>query len=158
MAAAVALAASACTKGGDPVPVPTPIAPPTVNENFSGTLAPGGSNLHFFQVLQPSEVDVTLTQLTAVAVDANPDVDPPVVAQPATPLTLSMTIVVGQQALTTLGVQCSSLKSVAGPPGAQPQLKGQALAGTYCVSVTDTNTELPRSSTYAMTVAHAAAP
>src|SRR4051812_5435253 len=154
VAAAIALGAAGCTKGGDPIPGPTPIAKPTVTENFSGTLAPAGSNLHFFQVTQPSEVVVTLTTLTAVAVEANPSADPPVVAQPATPLTTSLTITVGQQALTTLGVQCSSLKSVVRPAGSAAQLTGQALAGTYCVSVTDSDTGLPRNATYAVTVGH----
>jgi hypothetical protein len=154
VAIAVAAAAASCTKGGDPVPVPTPIAQPTITEHYSGTLSPAGSNLHFFQVTEPSEVHVTLTSLTAVAVDGDATVDPPIVAQPATPLTIPLTITVGQQALTTLGVQCSSLKSVVKPAGSTAQLTGQALAGTYCVSITDTNIELPRNATYAITVAH----
>ena len=154
VATALALAAAACTKGGEPVPVPTVIAPPTVTEHYSGTLSPAGSNLHFFQVLVPSEVHVTLTTLTAVAVDPDPSADPPVVAQSATPLTIPVTISVGQQAVTTLGVQCAALKSVLMPAGAVAQLTGQALTGTYCVSITDTNVALPRNATYAITVAH----
>jgi hypothetical protein len=65
-----------------------------------------------------------------------------------------MTLTVGQPTLTTLGVQCSSLKTVTASAGTTPQLTGQALAGTFCVSITDANGELPRASSYAITVAH----
>jgi hypothetical protein len=152
--AVVAAGVSACDKNTEPVPVPTPIAPPTTTEKFAGTLSPAGTNLHFFQVQAPSEVHVTVTQLTAVAVDADPSADPPVAAAPATPLSTQLTIAVGQQAITTIGVQCAPLKSVVAAPGPTPQLTGQALAGTYCVSITDTNTQLPRAATYAISVAH----
>lgn len=144
----------ACSKSTEPVPVPTPIATPTVTENYTGTLSPLGSNLHFFQVQQDSQVLVTLTQLVAEAVAADASADPPVLAIPARPITDALTITVGQQALTTLGVTCSSLKSVVAPVGTAPQLTGQALKGTYCVSITDTNAVLPRATTYAISVAH----
>jgi hypothetical protein len=144
----------ACDKTTGPVPVPTPIATPTISENYTGTLSPSGSNLHFFQVQQDSQVLVTLTRLVTVPVAADPKANPPVLAIPATPITGAVTINVGQQALTTLGVTCSSLKSVVASAAATPQLTGQALKGTYCVSIIDTNAVLPRSTTYAITVAH----
>jgi hypothetical protein len=144
----------ACDKTTEPVPVPTPIATPTISESYTGTLSPSGSNLHFFQVQQDSQVLVTLTQLVTVPVTADPAADPPVLPIPATPITGSVTLNVGQQALTTLGVTCSNLKSVVAPAAATPQLTGQALKGTYCVSITDTNAVLPRPTTYAITVAH----
>jgi hypothetical protein len=147
-------AALACNKDTSPVPVPTPIARPTVTENYSGTLTPHGSNLHFFQVQESSQVLVTLTQLVAVPVAADLTAEPPVAAAPATPITAPVTITVGQQALTTLGVTCSSLKSVVAPVATSPQLTGQALKGTYCVSITDTDAALPRATTYAISVAH----
>jgi len=154
VAAVVAVAGSACDKNTEPVPVPTPIAQPTITENYSGTLSPAGTNLHFFQVQVPSEVRVTLTQLTAVAVDADPSADPPVAAAPATPLTTPLIISVGQQAITTIGVTCAPLKSVEAPAGSTPQLTGQALTGTYCVSIFDSTAGLPRAATYAITVGH----
>ena len=147
-------AAIACNRNTDPVPVPSPVAAPSITENYTGTLSPLGTNLHFFQVAATSEILVTLTQLTTVPVDADPSADPPVVAIPATPITDAVTITVGQQALTTLGVTCSSLKSVVAPVGKSPQLTGQALKGTYCVSITDTNNVLPRATSYAISVAH----
>jgi hypothetical protein len=150
----VALAVTACDKNSAPVPVPMPIATPTINENYTGTLSPSGSNLHFFQVQQASQVLVTLTQLVTVPVAANPAANPPVVAIPATPLTVPLEIHVGQQILTTIGVQCSKLKSVMAPAGSSPQLTGQAITGTYCVAISDPNNVLPRASMYAITVAH----
>jgi hypothetical protein len=152
--ALVLAAIVACSKNTQPVPVPTPIATPTVTENYSGTLSPSGSNLHFFQIQQDSQVLVTLTQLVTVPVAADPTADPPVLAMPATPITQPVTITVGQQALTTIGVTCSSLKTVVGSVSATPQLTGQALKGTYCVSITDTNAVLPRATSYAISVAH----
>jgi hypothetical protein len=153
--AAVALcAALACNRNTQPVPVPTPIATPTITDTYTGTLSPLGSNLHFFQVQQDSQVVVTLTQLVTVAVAADPTADPPILPIPATPVAAPVTITVGQQALTTLGVTCSSLKTVVQPAGSSPQLTGQALKGTYCVSITDADAVLPRPTSYAVTVAH----
>jgi hypothetical protein len=154
-----ALLFAACSKNTDPIPIPTPVSPATVTENYTGTLTPGGSNLHFFQIqlspaVQVSEVRVTLTQLTAVAVDADPTADPPVAAAPATPVTGAIAITIGQGAVTTIGVQCASMKTVVAPTGSTAQLTGQAIPGSYCVSITDTENVLPRASTYAISVAH----
>lgn len=154
VAVACAIAAAACDKNSEPVPVPTPIAPPTVTENYSGTLFIAGSNLHTFEVKTASEVLVTLTSVTTVPVDADPAADPPVVAIPATPFTEPLTLHVGQPTLTTLGVQCSLLKIVEATPGTTPQLTGQALNGTFCVSISDAKDVLPRAVTYTITVAH----
>ena len=148
------LCASACNKDTTPVGVPTPIAPPTVTENYSGTLFVLGSNLHSFAVKVPSEVDVTLTAVATVAVPADPTADPPVVGVPSVPVTVPLTLRVGQPTLTTIGVQCSDLQSTTATPGTTPQLKGQALGGTYCVSISDPDDVLPSAVTYAITVSH----
>ena len=150
----ILLAASACNRDTTPQPVPTPIAPPSVTENYSGTLFVLGSNLHSFQVTKTGEVDVTLTAVTTVLVPADPSADPPVVGIPPTPITAPLTLRVGQPTLTTIGVQCSDLMSVQATSGTTPQLKGQALVGTYCVSISDPDNVLPRAVTYAITVAH----
>jgi len=147
-------AAWACSKNTEPVPVPTPIATPTVTDTYVGTLTPLGSNLHFLQVQQDSQVFVTLTQLVTVPVAADPAANPPVLPIPAMPVTGAVTITFGQQALTTLGVTCASLKSVVQSAGAAPQLSGQALKGTYCVSVTDADATLPRATSYTISVKH----
>lgn len=154
VAVALAVGASACGGNTEPVPVPTPLAQATIIESYTGTLFAAGSNLHTFAVTQNGEMKVTLTAIATVAVDADPNADPPVVAVPAAPVTIPMTLTVGQPTLTTLGVQCSSLKSVTATAGTTPQLTGQALAGTFCVSISDPGAELPRASSYAITVAH----
>ena len=154
VAALLAVASASCNKDVTPVPVPSPVAPPTTTENYSGTLYVLGSNIHFFQVKIPSEVDVTLTAVATVAVPADPTADPPVVAVPSVPVTVPLTLTVGQSTLTTIGVQCSNLMSVSTTAGSAPQLKGQALAGTYCVSISDPNDVLPSSVSYAITVSH----
>jgi hypothetical protein len=148
------LAASACNGNTAPVPVPTPVAPPTVTEHYSGTLFVLGNNLHSFQVAQSSEVDVTLVSVATVPVTADSTANPPVVAVPSVPVTAALTITVGQPTLTTVGVQCSDLMQVQAPAGTQPQLKGQALSGAYCVSISDPNNVLPSAVTYAITVGH----
>jgi hypothetical protein len=145
---------AACDRDTSPVPVPSPVAPPTTTEIYTGTLSPKGTNLHFFQVQETSQILVTLTQLVTVAVAGDPAANPPVPAVPATPITAAVKLTVGQQALTTLGVTCSSLKSVQTSVASTPQLTGQALKGTYCVSITDTQDVLPRPTTYTISVAH----
>ncbi len=149
-----AVLAAACNKDVSPVPVPTPIAQPSITENYSGTLFVLGSNLHSFAVKLPSEVDVTLTAVATVPVTADPTADPPVVGVPSVPLTVPLTLRVGQPTLTTIGVQCSDLMSISTSPGTTPQLKGQALAGTYCVSISDPDDVLPSAVSYAITVSH----
>jgi hypothetical protein len=150
----VALAGAACEQTGQPVPVTMPVASPTVTETFSGTLAAQGSNLHNFQITKNGEIDVTLTTVTTVPVQADPNAVPPVDAVPAVPVTYPVTIRVGQPTITTLGVTCSSLKAVVASAGAAPQLTGQALTGTFCVSISDPNGTLPQSIAYVVVVAH----
>jgi hypothetical protein len=150
----LAAAAAACGGSTEPTPIPLPVAPASIVENYSGTLFVGGTNLHTFAVQNSGEVHVTLTAIATVPVDADPNATPPVAAIPSTPVTQPMTLTVGQPTLTTLGVQCSNLKSTITTAGKTAQLTGQALAGTFCVSVSDTNSELPRASTYAITVNH----
>jgi len=150
----VLVALAACDRNTTPVPVPGPVAPATTTETYTGTLSPAGTNLHFFQVQETGQVLVTLTQLVTVPVAGDPAAHPPVVAVPATPVTGAVKLTVGQQALSTIGVTCSSLKSVVASVAPTPQLTGQALKGTYCVSITDTQDVLPRPTTYTISVAH----
>ena len=150
----LATASAACRGELEPTPVTIPIAPATIMENYAGTLFSAGSNLHTFAVKEAGEMKVTLTSIATVPVDANPSGDPPTPAIPSVPVTLPMTLTVGQPALTTLGVQCSNLKSVVAAAGTTPQLTGQALAGTFCVSISDPLAVLPRASSYTITVTH----
>lgn len=146
--------AAGCAKEGDPAPVPTPIAAPSKTDTATGVLMTLGNNYYQFQVTQASEVDVTLQSLTTVPVDADPNADPPVAAVPAMPVSVPLALVVGQPSLTTLGVSCSPLKSVVTEPGPNPQLRGQALAGTYCIAVGDVTGVLPAAVNYTILIAH----
>ena len=152
-AATLALGA-ACGQSGAPVPIPSPVSKPTVTDTATGTLHVSGNNYFQFQVTNPGEVDVTLTALTTVPVDADPNADPPVVGAPAVPVSFPITLIVGQPALTTLGVSCSDIKSATATPATTPQLTGQALAGNFCVLIADPNGQLPEAVVYTVLVAH----
>jgi hypothetical protein len=154
VALALAVGGTACRSTAEPTPVPINVAPATIVENYSGTLFASGSNLHTFAVKENGEMKVTLRSIATVAVDPDPNASPPLPAIPSAPVTASMRLTVGQPTLTTLGVQCSTLKSVEAPAGPSPQLTGQALAGTFCVSIADSNSDLPRAASYAITVIH----
>jgi hypothetical protein len=152
---ACAVAAAGCEKTGVPVPSPIPIAPPTIVEPaFTGTLLQLGSNLHEFAVATNGEVDVTLLAVTTVPVPDDPTANPPVVGAPATPLTTPLTLAVGQPSITTLGVTCLPFKAVVTAPAVAPQLTGQALKGTFCISISDPSGVLPGPVNYTITVAH----
>jgi hypothetical protein len=137
VAVACAAAMAACDKNTQPVPIPSPVAKPTTTETFSGTIPQGGSFQYQFKVAVDGEVHVTLKAESSVAVDANPDVDPPIAAKPAVPVTYPLSMRIGQSSLTTLGLTCTNLKSVTTSAGTTAQLTGQALAGTFCVDVSD---------------------
>lgn len=130
--------ASSCssTNTGATLPTqPTSFAPPTVTETFTGNLTTSGTDSHPFNVPVPGEVDVTLTTL-------NPQ------PAPAVPLTLA----IGLPSTTVVG-QCATIQSVSTTPGPTPQITGHALAGNFCVSVTDTG-NLSASVAYTVVVAH----
>jgi hypothetical protein len=147
-------AASACAGSSEPTPIPTPVAPATITDTYTGTLFVQGTNLHVFAIKQDGEVHVTLTSITTVPVEADPNATPPVAAVPSVPVTVPMTLTVGQPTLTTLGIQCSNLKSTVTTPGTTAQVTGQALTGNLCVSISDPDALLPRTSTYTITVRH----
>ncbi len=132
----------------------TPIASPTMTETFMGTLAASGNSQHFFKVSQDSEIDVTLTTVTTVAIQADPNATPPIVAVPSTPVAYPLSVRIGQQTISAIGVTCSNLKSVITPATAKPQIQGRALAGTFCVAVADPDGMLPQTVNYVVTVAH----
>jgi hypothetical protein len=152
--ATLAAAAAGCGSAPPPVPVPTPVAPPSVTNTATGTLHISGSNYYQFQVATSGEVDVTLTSLMTVPVQADPTANPPVTAVPAVPVGVPVTLTVGQPSLTTLGVSCSVLKTTSTSPGTSPQLTGHALAGNFCISISDPNGALPAAVNYVVLIAH----
>ena len=114
---------------------PSTFAPPTVTETFTGTLTTSGTDSHPFMVPAPGEVDITLTTLN-----------------PAPTPAVALTLGIGLPSTTVVG-QCATIQSVSTTPGATPQITGHALAGNFCVSVTDTG-NLTGSVTYTVVVAH----
>ena len=136
LAAGVLVSSCSSTNTSATVPTqPSSFAPPAVTESFTGTLAISGTDSHPFNVPVPGEVDVTLT-----AIDPAPN--------PAVPLTLA----IGLPSSTTLG-HCATIQTISTVPGPSPQITGHALAGNFCVSVTDTG-NLTASVTYTVVVAH----
>jgi len=135
---AIGALASGCssTNTGTTLPTqPSLFAPPTVTETFTGNLTTSGTDSHPFNVPVPGEVDVTLTEL-------NPQPTPAV----------ALTLGIGLPSTTVVG-QCATIQSVSTTPGATPQITGHALAGNFCVSVTDAG-NLTASVTYTVVVAH----
>jgi len=153
----LAMAAACAQSSQAPTPIPIPLAPATAVDNFSGTLHLVGSNYHQFQLKQPGEVDITLTT-TAYAPTTDPDTGasiPSTRTDPIPPLLL----VVGTPAATTIGLQCSPIAFngvnllVEATASNTAQLKGNALAGNYCISLSDQNAALLDPITYKVTVA-----
>ena len=158
----LALAAGCAQSSQAPTPIPIPLAPPTAVDNFSGTLHLVGSNYHQFQLKQSGEVDITLTT-TEYAPTTDPDTGasiPSTRTDPIPPLLL----VVGTPAATTIGLQCSPIAFngvnllIEATASNTAQLKGNALAGNYCISLSDQNAALLDPITYKVTVARPADP
>jgi hypothetical protein len=160
---ALATAAAGCAQSNEaPTPIPIPLAPATAVDNFAGTLNVLGSNYHQFQLKQPGEVQITLTSTAyAAKTDATTGISSPSTRTDPIP---ALTILVGTPAATTIGLQCSPLAFngaamvVSATAGATPQLKGNALAGNFCISVSDPNSALLDPITYRVTVARPADP
>jgi hypothetical protein len=150
----LSLAVAACDGNTEPVPVPTPIAEPSIVDTFSGVVSPQGNFQYQFKVNVDSQVLITLTSMTSVAVNADPNATPPIAAKPSAPVSYPLSIRIGQSSLTTLGLTCTNMKQVKTAAGAAPQLTGQALAGTFCVDVSDPDATLPEPVNITVTIAH----
>ena len=144
-ALAFAAAAAACNSSdvtSSPVPTqPSSFAPPTVVDTFTGTITLFGTDSHLFNVPVPGEVHVTLTKIAPATETSTPPA-------PGTSVTLG----IGLPSTTTIG-QCATLQSVTATPASTPQIKGHALSGAFCVSVSDAGA-LTDAVTYTVTVAH----
>jgi hypothetical protein len=160
---AACVAAAACAQSSQaPTPVPIALAPANAVDNFSGTLKVLGSNYHQFQLKQPGEVDITLTS-TAYAPTTDPDTGTSVASTRTDPIP-PLSLLVGTPAATTIGLQCSPLSFnsqvllVTATAASAAQLRGTALAGNYCISISDANAALLDPITYRITVARPADP
>jgi hypothetical protein len=157
------VAAAGCAQSNQaPTPIPIALAPASAVDNFSGTLKVLGSNYHQFQLKQPGEVDITLTS-TAYAPTIDPDTGESIPSTRTDPIP-ALTVLVGTPAATTIGLQCSPLSFnnaallVSATAGTAAQLKGNALAGNFCISISDSNAALLDPITYRITVARPADP
>ena len=136
-----AVMAAGCASQDAAPTAPATLAPPSVIETFTGTVIALGSDMHTFSVSQLGEVDITLRSTTLQAtIDATtgesiPPADPTAVP----PLTLA----IGTPTTTIFGLQCSPIvfgtqqMLVHTTAGSAAQLKGSALPGTFCVSLSD---------------------
>jgi hypothetical protein len=124
------VAATAC--GGSTTTGPSgQVTPPTVDV-FTGTLAPGGLNVHPFTVARNNgTLEVTLTRVST----AN----------------LQIGLGVG----TPSGTACTFLTGASLRTGASttPQLSGTSDAGSFCIGVFDVGT-LTEAVTYSVTISH----
>jgi len=150
----LAACAAACDQNSEKVAIPTPIAEPTAVDTFTGVVFQSGNFQYQFKVNVDSKVLVTLTSMTSVKVDADPNADPPVVGKPSVPVSYPINMRIGQSTLSTLGLACTNLKQVTTPAGPTPQLTGQALSGTFCVDVSDPDGVLPEPVNITVTIAH----
>ena len=133
MALAVAAAfVAACGGSSNPTTVTAPTGTVTT-ETFTGTVQPGGSDSHNFNVSIGGTVSVTL-------VSAGP------------PATITMGLGVGNPS--SAGT-CSFLQNgtTTTTAGSVAQLSGSLAAGAYCVSVVDVGNAAV-AITYTVTVAH----
>ena len=144
----------ACNRSTEPTPVEAPVAPPTQSDSFSGVIFQNGNFQYQFKVSVSGQVLITLRSVATVAVDADPNAVPPVVAKPSVPVTYPLNVRIGQSTLTTLGLACTNLKDVTTPAGTTPQLTGQALFGTFCVNVSDKDGTLPEPVNFTVNIAH----
>jgi len=163
LALVLCVAAAGCAQSDQaPTPIPIALAPASAVDNFSGTLNVLGSNYHQFQLKQAGEVDITLTS-TAYAPTTDPDTGASVPSTRTDPIP-ALTLLVGTPAATTIGLQCSPLSFngetllVSAAASTAAQLKGNALAGNFCISISDSNAALLDPITYRITVARPADP
>ena len=123
-----------CSKDTPTAPTPTPtVAPPSITENWGGTLAVGGTRFYSFSVTQNGTVNVTLTSLIEGGVDS----------------TTQLLIALGFPA----GTGCTAAASVTMAAGAEPQLTNTLAPGVYCARISDPG-NLSGPAVFRMVIAH----
>jgi hypothetical protein len=128
--------AAACDKNDtptSPTDPPTTVAPPTINEEFVGTVDVGGSRFYSFTVVENGTVNVTLTS----------------VGGPGVPATAWLGLGIGAPS----GEDCSTTSTVNTAPGTTAQITGTYAPGIYCARVLDIG-NLFAPATFAVTIAH----
>lgn len=126
------IAMIACSGSTGTPTVPT-LTPPTINQNFTGSLAVQGVSTNNFTVTAAGQVEITLTS-----------VGPPPVA---------VGLALGSPSGLTCVLSFGSGAALTTLPGPSPQITGTALAGTFCVEVYDVG-NLTGTTNYSVTVLH----
>lgn len=112
----------------------TPVAAPTVTEQFNGTLPVGGFRFYSFNIAANGTVNVTLRSVTGTNV----------------PSTIQVGLGIGQPS----GTDCSAtITATAASTFAAPQATGTFGPGLFCVKVFDVG-NLAAPATFAITIAH----
>ena len=149
---ACAVLTAGCTSQNAAPTTPTPVAPPSVVETFTGSLIAFGSNMHTFTVSQLGEVHVTLRS-TTLEPTIDPETGDPI--PPADPTAVpELTLAIGSPTTTIFGPTCAALTAVQAKATAAPQITGSALAGNFCVSYSDPSGVLTNVVDYTIVVAH----
>ena len=112
----------------------TPVAAPTVTEQFNGTLPVSGFRFYSFSIAVNGTVNVTLKSVTGTNV----------------PSTIQLGLGIGQPS----GPDCAAtVTATAASTFAAPQATGVFGPGTFCVRVFDVG-NLAAPATFAITIAH----
>ena len=113
----------------------TTIAPASISDSYSSTLAIAGSRFYSFTVVENGTVNVTLTAL------AGPDI------------TEETTVDLGLGRPSGFGCTPSTSVTVSTLTAA-PQITGTFAPGVYCVRIADTTGVLPGAATFSIAIGH----
>jgi len=111
------------------------VAPASISDSYSGTLAIAGSKFYSFTVVENGTVNVTLTSLRG------PDI------------TEDMTVDLGLGRPSGFGCTPSSTATVSTLTAA-PQMTGTYAPGVYCVRIADTTGILPAAAAFSISIDH----
>jgi hypothetical protein len=125
-----ALVLASCDHAGTMTELPRPTTPPTKLSSFNGTLQLLATDTYSFTVSASGYVEATLVGLAA-------------------PAGTKVSFAIGTPSLTGT---CAVNQTVTTAPGATAQIVGTGIAGTLCVTITDTG-NLTAPALYTITVA-----
>jgi ABC-type glycerol-3-phosphate transport system substrate-binding protein len=127
-----ALLGVGCGNDQSTAPTPTP-AVPTITENWTGTLAKGGTRFYSYNVSQLGTINVTLVSVGGASVDS--------------------TVTVGLANGTPAGTGCSTSNDVTVAARSTPQLSVVMDSGVHCAKIYDVG-NLVSPADFAITIAH----
>jgi len=128
-----ALLVAGCGSSNSPTTPTTPVAPPTIIENFNGTLPVGTFRFYSFSIVQNGTVNITL-----VGVSGN-----------GVPESVTVALGLGHPA----GTGCNATTINTTAQSTAPQITGTYDAGVWCVRIEDVG-NLSSPATFMITIAH----